>query len=147
MKKDIGIDPLTGEYFEKTRSNQIHLTPEHRKKFHNENAKAVRHKIAEVQRDVAAISSDLNITGVHVGMKKPIPKNLHIKDRYPIRGKLRDVDVCSFKRIDLTDRNAVHTLHHDDVRIAPVPIHLRNEKKFRVSEVTFELAGTRRLTH
>ncbi len=50
MKKDIGIDPLTGEYFEKTRSNQIHLTPEHRKKFHNENAKAVRHKIAEVQR-------------------------------------------------------------------------------------------------
>jgi hypothetical protein len=50
MKIETAIDPLTGVSFEKTRSNQIHITPANGKKYNNEMAKEQRHKIAHIQK-------------------------------------------------------------------------------------------------
>ena len=51
---------------------------------------------AEIQRDILAVCSYLDITGMHVRMEKSIAENLRIKDLHPVPGQFWEYPLRRF---------------------------------------------------
>ncbi len=70
--------------------------------------------------------ADKNVAWVHVSMKIAVSENLGEEDLHAFTRELFKVDVCFFKPLHPVDRNAVHPLHHNYVRLAVIPEHFRD---------------------
>ena len=101
---------------------------------------------AKVEQDIAAKSgrfqADLDVAGVHVGMKKPIAEDLGEKDRHPVAGQFFDVHARIAQLLHLADGDALHALHHQNFWAAKIPVHLRNQHQVKTFHIAFELGGT-----
>ena len=84
---------------------------------------------------------------MHVGMEKPIPKDLGEKQRDAVARQLGNVHACCPQARNLADRDAAHTLHHDDFGAAVVPDHLRDQHQVQPRHIAAQLGCAGRFTH
>ena len=74
---------------------------------------------AEIQRDIApegvGRQADLDVARMHIGMEEPVAKDLREEDGHTISRQFGDIHPSRPQALDLVDRNALHSLHHDDV--------------------------------
>ena len=92
---------------------------------------------AKIQCNVAAIRVHLDITGVHVSMKKTIAKNLSVENFHAISCQCREVDAGRTQCIHMIDGKTFHTLHHHHFICTPIPINFRDQQQFRIGKVAF----------
>ena len=106
---------------------------------------------AKVQRDVAAKGfgrqADLDVAGVHVGMKKAVAEHLGKKQRHPIARQLGDVHTRFAQAIHLANGHTVHALHDQDFGGAQVPPHLGDEHQVQPLHVAAQLGCTGGFAH
>ncbi len=98
---------------------------------------------AEVEQDEASVSlrfqADLDIARMHVGVEKPVAKNLGEENRHAIARQLLHVHAGVAQSLHLADRDALHALHHHHVGQAVVPDHFRDHHQIELVHVAAQL--------
>ena len=106
---------------------------------------------AEIEQDVMAktgwIQTDLDIAGMHVGVKKPIPKYLCEKDHDAIARQFGNVDACRTQTFQLRNGHTIHALHYHHFGMAEIPEHLGNQHIFQFRHVAAQLGCIGSLPH
>ena len=106
---------------------------------------------AKVQRDVAAkrqgVDADLDVAGVHVGMKKTVAKDLREKDGHAVARQLGNVHSSVPQRRSTADGHALHALHHDHGLGAQLPVHLGNHHQVQAGHVAAQLRSVGRFAN
>ncbi len=106
---------------------------------------------AEIQRDIAAQGlgrhAHQDVAGVHVGVEEAVAKHLREEDLHAVARQLMRVDAGRTQFVGVRDAHAVHALHHEHLRGAPVPEHLGHQQQLGLGEVTAQLAGVGGLAH
>ena len=85
---------------------------------------------AEIQRHIPTESgrchTDLDISRVHVGVKKTIAKHLGKENSDAVTRQLRDVHARLPQSVHMADRQTVHAFHDNHFAGAVIPDHFRD---------------------
>ena len=81
---------------------------------------------AEIKGDVAVVSGDQNIAGMHIRMEKTVAEDLREEDFHSVIGEFMQIDAVCFEFGDIGYRRTVHPFDGQYVAGAVVVKHLRH---------------------